>query len=98
MQRSLDVLHASRLQRCVSLPPSFPGQWVPFMNSSTDTTKSATTATERRTYTVQEAAKILGISRSTAYACARSGELPVIRFRRRLVVPSAAIGALLDRS
>ena len=51
---------------------------------------------ERATYTVEEAAKILGISRSTAYECARTGELPVLRFGRRMVVPATALRLLVD--
>ena len=51
---------------------------------------------ERQTYTVEEAAQILGISRSTAYECARTGQLPVIRFGRRIVVAAAAIRALIE--
>ena len=50
----------------------------------------------RSTYTVSEAAKILGISRSTAYQCARTGQLPVLRFGRRLVVPATALRLLID--
>ncbi|MEM9655930.1 MAG: helix-turn-helix domain-containing protein [Actinomycetota bacterium] len=48
----------------------------------------------RRTFTVEEAAAILGISRTTAYECVRSGELPSLRFRRRVVIPAQVIDAL----
>ena len=51
--------------------------------------------TTRRTYTVEEAAEILGISRSTAYECVKSGEIPSLKLRRRVVVPVAALEALL---
>jgi len=34
---------------------------------------------ENQTYTVAEAAQILGISRQTGYVLARSGELPGVR-------------------
>jgi excisionase family DNA binding protein len=50
----------------------------------------------RQTYTVEEAAQLLGISRSHAYACARSGELPALRFRGRIVIPKGAIRQFLD--
>lgn len=43
------------------------------------------------TMTVEEAGKALGISRSTAYDAVRTGEIPSIRFGRRLLVPTAAI-------
>ena len=47
------------------------------------------------TYTVDEAAALLGISRSHAYACVKSGDLPALRFKRRLVIPAKAIEAML---
>lgn len=49
----------------------------------------------RRTYSVEEAAELLGISRSHAYNCVKSGDLPSLRLRRRIVVPAQAIAALL---
>jgi excisionase family DNA binding protein len=49
----------------------------------------------RRTFTVEEAARILGISRTTAYECVRSGELPSLRFRRRVVIPAHVIDELV---
>ena len=50
----------------------------------------------RRTYTVDEAAGLLGISRSTAYECVRTGELPSLRFRRRIVIPAHALEQLIE--
>lgn len=50
---------------------------------------------ERQTYTIDEAAKILGIGRNSAFDAAKRGELPVIRLGRRLVVPRAALQRLL---
>ena len=41
--------------------------------------------------TVEEAAEALGISRPSAYAAARSGELPTIRIGRLLRVPKLAL-------
>ena len=41
--------------------------------------------------TVPEYAAIMGIGRATAYEAARAGEIPTIRFRRRIVVPVPAI-------
>lgn len=52
--------------------------------------------TEPLTYSVTEAAQVLGISRTTAYECVRTGELRAVRLGRRLVVPKTAITALLD--
>jgi excisionase family DNA binding protein len=56
---------------------------------------STTTATTRKTVTVEEAAMLLGIGRGTAYEAARRGELPTLRFGRRLLVPLAALDQLL---
>jgi hypothetical protein len=47
---------------------------------------------ERQTYTVEEAAKILGISRAVAY---RKGVLPTIRVAGRLLVPKWALERML---
>lgn len=41
----------------------------------------------RDVMTVDEAARRLGISRSSAYEAVRSGELPAIRVGRRLLIP-----------
>ena len=50
---------------------------------------------ERRTYTVPEVAKILGIGRNTAYEVCRNGEIPTIKIGGRILVPRAAIDDLL---
>lgn len=49
----------------------------------------------RLTYTVEEAAQLLGISRGTAYESARRGELPTLRLGRRLLVPRRALEQML---
>jgi excisionase family DNA binding protein len=54
--------------------------------------------TEPLTYTIEETARLLGISRGTAYAAARAGELPTIRLGRRLLVPRAALLELLGQT
>ncbi len=51
---------------------------------------------ERRTITVSEAARILGISRGAAYAAVHRGEIPSIRLGRRYVVPIDRLDELLD--
>jgi len=53
---------------------------------------------DRWTVTVEEAAQMLGISRSSAYECVRRGELRALRLGRRLVVPRAALEELLGGS
>jgi excisionase family DNA binding protein len=50
---------------------------------------------ERRTVTVEEAGRILGISRGSAYGLAKAGELPTIRLGKRILVPKSAIERLL---
>jgi excisionase family DNA binding protein len=50
---------------------------------------------ERRTLTVEEAGRLLGVSRGLAYEAARSGDLPTVRLGRRLLVPRARLYALL---
>jgi excisionase family DNA binding protein len=42
------------------------------------------------TVTVEQAAKLLGIGRSTAYELVHTGDIPSLRLGRRLVVPIAA--------
>jgi excisionase family DNA binding protein len=58
--------------------------------------RHAGAAVQRRTYTVEEAAIMLGISRAKAYEFAHTGELPVVRFGRRLVVPASGLDRLLE--
>ncbi len=50
---------------------------------------------ERKTYTVTEAAEILGISPASAYKSVHSGEIPSLTFGGRIVVPRRALDALL---
>ena len=45
--------------------------------------------------TIEEAGEMLGLSRSSAYRAAARGELPTLRFGRRLVVPTRRLLALL---
>lgn len=52
--------------------------------------------THRSTYTVEEVARILGISRTTAYECVRRGDIQARRFGRRVVVPMTVVDRLLD--
>jgi excisionase family DNA binding protein len=47
---------------------------------------------ERQTYTIEEAAKILGICRAVAY---RKGVLPTIRIGNRRLVPKRAVERML---
>ena len=47
------------------------------------------------TYTVTEAAELLGISRTSAYDCVRRGELPALALGRRIVIPRTELERLL---
>lgn len=47
------------------------------------------------TLTVGQAARVLGLSRSTAYQGVQSGVIPSIRVGHRLVVPTAQLYVLL---
>ena len=48
------------------------------------------------TISVPEAGTLLGISRALAYELAARGELPTLRLGRRLVVPRAALLAMVE--
>jgi len=51
---------------------------------------------ERVTLTIEEAGKLLGVSRRTAYEMAHLGQMPVLRLgHRRLMVPRAALEDML---
>jgi excisionase family DNA binding protein len=52
---------------------------------------------DRLTWTITEAAQLLGISRATAYQAAHRGELPVRLIGRRMLVPRTALLRLLDQ-
>jgi len=49
----------------------------------------------RDAFSVEEAGKILGISRASAFAAAKKGEIPTIKIGKRLIVPRRALERLL---
>lgn len=51
---------------------------------------------EKLTITVEEAGVLLGVSRALAYQMANSGQLPVLRCGRRLLVSRKAFEAMLE--
>ena len=57
---------------------------------------NASTDQGRLTFTVEEAARALGIGRNTAYEAVRTGELPCLRVGGRILVPKAAVNRLLE--
>lgn len=50
------------------------------------------------TLTVEQAAKLLGIGRSTAYELVHTGAIPSLRLGRRIVVPVCQVQAMLGDS
>jgi excisionase family DNA binding protein len=50
---------------------------------------------ERLTLSVEEAGRLCGLSRNSAYEAARRGELPTLKFGRRIVVSRAKLLAML---
>jgi hypothetical protein len=57
--------------------------------------KQTVTSLERQTYTIEEAAKILGICRAVAY---RKGVLPTVQVAGRRLVPKAALDRMLAKT
>ncbi len=53
---------------------------------------------ERRTISVEEAGRRLGISRGLAYEAAARGQIPTIKIGRRLLVPLVAFERMLDQA
>lgn len=46
---------------------------------------------DKKTITIPEAAKALGIGRNQAYEAARRGEIPTIKIGKRILVPVTAL-------
>jgi len=59
------------------------------------TTLAELRCTKRGTVTVEESAKVLGISRGKAFESVRNGDLPVLRLGHRYLVPVPRLLALL---
>ncbi len=51
---------------------------------------------ESLTYSVEEAARVLGIGRNGAYEAVRRGDIPSIRIGKRYLIPKAALERLLS--
>jgi excisionase family DNA binding protein len=51
---------------------------------------------ERPTISVDEFAHLVGIARSTAFAAVKAGEIPSIRFGKRIRIPTAAVCRMLE--
>lgn len=53
---------------------------------------------ERQTYSVDEAAKLLGLGRNQAYEGVHRGEIPSVRVGKRILVPRVALDRLLEKA
>ena len=53
-------------------------------------------AKKRKTQSIRETAKILGIGVNQAYEAARRGEIPTIKIGKRILVPVAAFERMLQ--
>ena len=51
---------------------------------------------DKLTLSIEEAAKVLGIGRNLCYERVKTGEIPVIKIGRRLLVPKRALEKLLE--
>jgi excisionase family DNA binding protein len=52
----------------------------------------------RRTISVQEAGRRLGVSKSSAYKAARAGQIPTLKIGKLLLVPEQAFESLFSPS
>jgi excisionase family DNA binding protein len=50
----------------------------------------------RRTMSIDDASRLLGIARGTAYQAAKEGQIPTVKIGKRLLVPVAALERLLE--
>jgi excisionase family DNA binding protein len=67
----------------------------PFFKGSSALWTPADAADFPPTISVEHAAKLLGISRSTAYRAVAAGQLPSLRLGRRIYVPTAPLLTML---
>jgi excisionase family DNA binding protein len=59
-------------------------------------TEEALVVNDRLVFTVTEVAYLINVSRAFAYELVARGELPSIRFGRRIVIPRIGLQKLLD--
>ena len=53
---------------------------------------------EKLTLSLEEAGKLLGVSRQTAYLLTRREDFPVLRIGRRILIPRKQLEAWMDRN
>ena len=49
-------------------------------------------------FSVSEAAKLLGISRGTAYSLVQTGQIPCIKWGKRMLIPRVALMKMLEEA
>ena len=47
------------------------------------------------TISVEEAGRVIGLSKDSAYKAAHAGQIPTLRFGKRMLVPTAALLEML---
>lgn len=52
---------------------------------------------EKMTYSIKEAAEILGVSKSFMYKLVQGNEIPVIRLGKRLVIPKIRLHEFINQ-
>lgn len=57
-----------------------------------------TESTEKLAFSVEETAKLLGLSRNSVYAALRAGEIPSIRVGARLLIPKTGLEKMLSEA
>lgn len=65
------------------------------MSKPVNQTAETSSLPESLTVSVEEAAKLLGIGRNMAYDAVRTGQLPSIKFGKRILVPRHKLAALI---
>jgi len=53
---------------------------------------------ERLTYDVKTAAKLLGLSKNSAYQACLKGEIPCLRIGKRILIPVASLNRMLSEA
>lgn len=58
---------------------------------------SPPSTSEKLTYGIKEAGVVLGVGRTFLYALIKDGTLPVVKLKRRTLIPVQALQILLDK-
>ena len=64
--------------------------------ASSNNKRAALPSTERRTYTVDETAAVLGVHRSTVYEYLKAGQLDARKLGRRTLIMRASLDKFID--